>query len=265
MKVSIITVCLNEGENIERTLLSYAAQTYLDREMILIDGGSDDDTLNRVARYQDLLEVFVSETDDGIYDAMNKGLHHASGDYIIFLNGGDEFFSPDSLADVFQGKAYEEDIIYGDIAIVDESGNTFTSRNPVKLSTFFLANYCISHQATIYNTVFLRSRGGFSLAYKILSDYAFLVKAVLVDGCTLKHVNAVICSFHQGGVSTAEQFKITRQAERVHIQKAFLPWYVSAYSRLRFGLAAMLGRYAPDWLNSFGEIVFSKLFRPNGF
>lgn len=265
MKVSIITVCLNEGVNIEKTLRSYAAQTYVNKEMILIDGGSDDDTLNSIALYRDQLAVLVSEKDGGTYDAMNKGVRHVSGDYILFLNGGDEFFSPSSLSSVFQGKRYEEDIIYGDIAIVDEQGEQLVSRNPAKLNTLFLANYNISHQATLYKTSFLRGYGGFSLDYKILSDYAFLVNAVLVDKCRQRHVSVVICSFYHGGISTAARFKSERQAERIRVQKALLPWYIPLYSRVRFGLARTIKRLAPRFLITVGEKAFSKLFRPSGF
>ena len=265
MKISIITVCLNEGANIEKTLRSYADQTYVDKEMILIDGGSDSDTLDRIALYKDQLAVFVSEKDRGIYDAMNKGLRHVSGDYILFLNGGDEFFSPESLSGVFEGKRHEEDIIYGDVAIVDEQGEQFVSKNPAKLSTLFLTNYNISHQATLYKASFLRGYGGFSLDYKILSDYAFLVNAVLVDKCRQQHVSVVICSFYHGGISTAARFKPERQAERIRVQRALLPWYIPLYSRMRFGLARTIKRLAPQSLIAVGEKAFNKMFRPSGF
>ena len=116
MKLSIITVCLNE-KNIERTCKSIVSQTFADFEWIVIDGKSNRNTLNKIKKYKNKISVFISEPDAGIYDAMNKGILSATGDYISFMNAGDTYFSKYALEKVFS-KPKDQDIIYGDVNII---------------------------------------------------------------------------------------------------------------------------------------------------
>ena len=110
MKLSIITVCLNE-KNIERTCKSITSQTFDDFEWIVIDGKSDKKIIDKIKKYKDKISVFVSEHDSGIYDAMNKGILFAKGDYISFMNAGDSFYSKNTMSEIFKNKNYLDDII----------------------------------------------------------------------------------------------------------------------------------------------------------
>ena len=101
-KVTVITVCYNAETGIEKTIQSVIGQTYQNIEYIIIDGGSKDHTLNIVNKYKDRISKVISEPDKGIYDAMNKGILAATGDWINFMNVGDSFFSPDTLSKVFE-------------------------------------------------------------------------------------------------------------------------------------------------------------------
>ena len=138
IRVSVVSVCLNEGVGVERTLASILAQSYPSKQIIVIDGGSEEETLRYIRKFEDQLDVFVSESDGGAYDAMNKGIAMADGDYIVFINAGDEFYSPDTLRTVFSGEKIDCDILYGDVEIVDQQERRAISRNPCLL-------FCFSH------------------------------------------------------------------------------------------------------------------------
>jgi len=120
-KISIITVVYNARDALEKTLESIANQDYLNKESIIIDGGSKDGTLEVIQKYQHIISYWVSEPDKGIYDAMNKGLNKANGTYVTFLNAGDCYTQRNVLTSLFSNNG-NEDIVYGDI-FVDEGNN----------------------------------------------------------------------------------------------------------------------------------------------
>ena len=101
MKISVITVCYNDRERIEKTILSVLSQSYGNLEYIVIDGGSTDGTVDIIKKYANRIAYFVSESDEGIYDAMNKGLRKAVGEWVCFLNAGDLFVSESVLNTIF--------------------------------------------------------------------------------------------------------------------------------------------------------------------
>ena len=124
-KFSIITVTYQAGKVLEDTIQSVIFQTYRNVEYIIVDGGSTDNTLDIVKKYQDRISIVVSEPDKGLYDAMNKGIRLATGDYICFLNAGDELHENETLQRMvvtLKGKEIP-DVIYGETAIVDEEGH----------------------------------------------------------------------------------------------------------------------------------------------
>ena len=114
-KISVITVVYNDAKNIRQTMESFFSQTWEDKELIVIDGGSTDGTVDIIKEYSDRLGYWCSEKDKGVYDAMNKGMKHAKGDWVNILNCGDYYFSDHSLADAIRNcDAENADIIYGD-------------------------------------------------------------------------------------------------------------------------------------------------------
>ena len=114
-KISVVTVCYNAVNDIEKTILSVINQTYPNIEYLIIDGGSKDGTMDIVNKYKDKIDVIVSEPDKGIYDAMNKGIDRATGDWINFMNAGDMFWEKDSILKVFAASGVDDslDVIYG--------------------------------------------------------------------------------------------------------------------------------------------------------
>ena len=148
--LSIITIVYNNVRDIERTMLSVLNQTYSNIEYILVDGASADGTLEIIQRYQDRLSKVISEKDAGIYDAMNKGLALASGDYVLFMNSGDELFASDTVEKVF-ATAPNADIYYGETEMYNEAWQSIGKRRhsvPEKFTwKSFRFGMTISHQA----------------------------------------------------------------------------------------------------------------------
>jgi glycosyltransferase involved in cell wall biosynthesis len=148
--LSIITIVYNNVRDIERTLLSVLNQSYAHIEYIVVDGASNDGTLEIIQRYQDGLAKVVSEKDTGIYDAMNKGLALASGDYVLFMNSGDELYAPDTVEKVF-ATAPDADIYYGETEMYNEAWQSIGKRRhsvPEKFTwRSFRFGMTISHQA----------------------------------------------------------------------------------------------------------------------
>ena len=142
-KVSIITVTLNSGPALESTILSIISQTYRNYEFIIIDGGSRDETLELIEKYRASVSVLVSEPDKGLYDAMNKGIGLATGEYLNFLNAGDVYLSPDTLGTVFSYGQPPGDFVYGDMIIVESDRShsrlqramPFTKKRLIKFGT----------------------------------------------------------------------------------------------------------------------------------
>lgn len=122
MKISIVTVCYNAADQIEKTIQSVVGQTYPNIEYLVIDGGSTDGTTDIIRKYADKISYWKSEPDDGIYDAMNKGICAATGDYINFMNAGDYFSSDSVISEVVKQINPTKDIIYGDSTMIDYKG-----------------------------------------------------------------------------------------------------------------------------------------------
>lgn len=129
-KFSIITVTYNAGKVLEDTIQSVITQTYKNVEYILVDGGSTDNTLSIINQYRSMIQQVISEPDRGLYDAMNKGIKMATGDYICFLNAGDAFHEDDTLQQMVHSLTENAlpDVLYGETAIVDEEGHFLRMR-----------------------------------------------------------------------------------------------------------------------------------------
>ena len=176
---SIITITYNAEKELTRTLVSVREQTFGDYEHILIDGASSDNTL-QIAREEGCAGIRIfSEPDKGLYDAMNKGLRAAAGRYVLFLNAGDSFHSPDTLAAYAQGASENADIIYGDTDLVDGAGKFVAHRHlsaPEKLSfRSFRKGMLVCHQAFAVRREIAPE---YDLAYRFSADYDWCLKCL---------------------------------------------------------------------------------------
>ena len=176
-KLTVITVVYNNVHDIERTLLSVLKQSYSNIEYLVIDGASTDGTLEVLKKYEKQLQRLVSEKDQGIYDAMNKGLALASGDYILFMNSGDELYSLDVVEKVF-ATAKDGDIYYGETEMYDEQWKSLGQRRHKTPEAFtwrdFKYGMSISHQAIYIRRLLTEP---YDLQYKLSADIDWIIKA----------------------------------------------------------------------------------------
>lgn len=209
-KISIITVVYNGKQLIERTIKSVLSQTYSNIEYIVIDGASVDGTLEIAEKYQHQIALLLSGKDSGIYDAMNKGLKNATGDYVLFLNAGDELYSDDTLKNIFLLSA-DADVYYGNTAIVDTAGKELGDRRltpPENLDWKSLKfGMCVSHQSFIAKRSICDL---YNLDYKISSDIDWVIN-VLKRSNKIINTKSYISKFLEGGTSNERRGKALRE------------------------------------------------------
>jgi glycosyltransferase involved in cell wall biosynthesis len=199
-KVSVVTVTYNAAATLEKTILSVVNQSYRNLEYIIIDGGSKDSTLSIIKKYKYNLGYWISEKDEGIYDAMNKGVKASTGDWVIFLGGDDAFYNENVVSEIFapqQHSAFEPpDFIYGDVILKSRSEIFGGSRTYEEL-----INKNINHQSIFYNRSIFKKSGLFNLKYKILSDYDFNLKIFRDSSLNTLYISKVITLYNDKGLS----------------------------------------------------------------
>lgn len=207
--LSIVTVCLNE-QHAERTCKSVVGQTWRNFEWILIDGGSEKKTLDTFAPYRDCMDVFISEPDYGIYDAMSKGAARARGEWICFLNAGDCFYSPDTLEMVFGAGAPEDaDLVYGDYAL--DTGLMVELPDTLDKEFFFMGNIC---QQAVFCRAALHKKFPFDANFAILADWDFFLRAIGA-GARFKKAVAPLVVFSESGVSHTSPETVFQEREKL--------------------------------------------------
>ncbi|WP_036542820.1 glycosyltransferase family 2 protein [Nitrincola lacisaponensis] len=208
MKISLITVSFNSGETIRSTLDSIAAQNYPELEYILVDGGSKDDTLDIVRAYSDLVTECISEPDSGIYDAMNKGVLHATGEIVGILNSDDFYLHGEVLREVSALFASDPqlEVVLGDVDFVHEDNLNQPVRN-YRTGNFkpwmFRFGLMPPHPAVFVRKSAYERVGLYKLGYKIAADFDFLVRLLLVDGAKYQIAHKTWVRMRTGGVSTS--------------------------------------------------------------
>jgi glycosyltransferase involved in cell wall biosynthesis len=215
--ISIITVVYNDREHIEGTILSVLNQTYESIEYIIVDGGSDDGTLEIIRKYGQRTRV-ISEPDHGLDDAMNKGLRVAGGDYVWYLNSGDQVFSRDTVEKMVRGMKGMPDVIYGGTMIIDEAGKEIGDRRlkpPGNLSwRSFRQGMIVCHQSLVIRRAIAAD---FNLDYSIAADIDWAIRCTKRAG-SIHNSGLVLSRFLEGGLSGThikkglrERFEIMRQ------------------------------------------------------
>ncbi len=201
-KISIITVTYNNKILLEKTIKNIIAQSFKYYEYIIIDGNSSDGSQKIINKYKHQISFWSSEPDDGIYDAMNKGLRAASGDYIIFMNAGDTFFNQNTLANIPFNKFPEADIFYGETMIVNENGQLLGLRQkklPLNLTwKHFKRGMVVCHQSVIIR----RSIAPFfKPEYKFTADIDWVLTSLKKSSKNI-FTDSIISNFMVGGFSS---------------------------------------------------------------
>jgi glycosyltransferase involved in cell wall biosynthesis len=226
MKVSIITVCLNAEKTIQRCIESVKNQSYNDIEHIIVDGFSNDGTINILNKFK--IE-YISEKDLGIYDAMNKGVRNASGDYILFLNSDDYLFNEKTIENVVNYiAAFGVDILIGGILVTSNLKNSYEyyPKEAKGLKNDLLVN-CLPHQATFAKRELLE-KNPFSLNYKVLSDYDWYLGVMSKFDLKISTIREVISVFNYDGLSGSpyirlpEFFYIQNKNNNLNLEKGVI-------------------------------------------
>ena len=218
IKISVITVVYNACNFLESTLKSVQNQSYSNIEYIVIDGGSQDGTLGLIKQYNHIIATWISEPDRGLYDAMNKGLHLATGEYVLFLNAGDLFNDDEVLNRIFSSGDRVSDIFYGETMIIDHQGKELGLRRlraPEELSWKSLIDgMLVCHQSFIVKKDICTD---YNLKYKIAADYDWMLRSLKKAG-KITNTHLVVSKFMDGGLNKQNILKALSERFRIMIK-----------------------------------------------
>ena len=229
MKLSIITINLNNKEGLEKTLNSIKKQRFRDFDYLIIDGNSIDGS-------QDLIEDFpfkhyyISEKDNGVYDAMNKGIRKSQGEYLLFLNSGDQLHQEDTLQKIIQ---YLDgtDIVYGNL-IFDDRIKPYVHRYPETITFAHLFESYLPHPASFIKRELFEKFGYYDLNYKIAADWAFFTLVIGKHKASTKYIDEIISVFNLEGLSSNPENSNLINSERESFLKKEFSLYYEDYKNL---------------------------------
>lgn len=256
--VSIITVCYNE-KNVERTCKSIVQQTFQDFEWIVIDGGSNRETLEIFDKYKDRMNVFISEKDDGVYNAMNKGIKRAKGLWLNFMNAGDTFFEDKTLEKVFKNSALKRaDILYSKSKCFMEDGTGFCQKFPLwhRLNYTFWQSNCLNHQACFFKKELFEKYGLYDERFKIRADFEKLL-LFLTGGCKFEYINILGCNFFMDGISSKNTDLLNKETEE--IMQRYYPFKYRTIRTIKLLNKIPVMRIKKRWDNKKCRLVFLKI------
>lgn len=200
MKLSIITINYNNLKGLKQTVASVNQQDYQDFEYLIIDGGSTDGALEFITEHSQDFAYWCSEKDKGIYNAMNKGIKNARGEYLIFLNSGDCLAHNHILQEIAH-QLTNEDIVYGDLICQLSDGSFQIETYPDRLDIGFFMKKSLPHPATFIRKTKLEECP-YDEELKIVSDWKFWVQQIVLKQTSYKHIAHPIAIFQPGGVSS---------------------------------------------------------------
>lgn len=214
MKISIITINRNNKIGLLKTIESVLKQTFNDFEYIVIDGLSSDGSVDVIKQFEDKITYWLTETDNGIFNAMNKGIKVAKGEYCLFLNSGD-WLVDDFVLDDFCNAGFVEDIVSGNMLLVYENGNNilWESETVDEFSFDTIYKRSLPHQATFIKTKLFYQYGGFNEYNKIVSDREFFLKVLIVENASYSHFDRLISYYDMTGISAQTSMATIHERE----------------------------------------------------
>ena len=261
-KVSIITINYNNLEGLKRTIDSVVHQTWQEFEYIIIDGGSTDGSAAYIESQSAHFDYWVSEPDKGIYNAMNKGIAKATGEYLLFLNSGDHLYDLKVLEQNHKHIA-GYDLVYFNMHILGKNvSKIITYPNDLQFSHLFFSS--LPHQATFFRNKLFQTVGLYDEKLKIASDWKFIIIALFIHKCSYMHVNNTLSTFYLDGISSKVDYSLERQGVlKEYFHQYFLDYneflFLKEQNKIletnRFKMLLEIER------NFFGKKFFSYLFR----
>ena len=231
MKVSIITINLNNAIGLRKTLESSFAQKYNDFEQIVIDGNSTDNSKNIIEEYKDKIAYAVSATAHGIYEAMNKGIRVARGEYLIFMNSGDVFYNTDILSTVLH-RNYNTDYIFGDM-MLDCGNKKVQCSIPRKLTFYHLYTHTLYHQSMFVRKDVFEKYGYYDETLKITADWKQYLIALFKHNCSYTLLPEILAMNQYAGISSLRQgTKEIILKERQQALETYFPGFIEDYQTL---------------------------------
>lgn len=211
--ISIITVVYNDAKGLEKTIKNVLNQSYNNIEYIIIDGGSSDGTIEIIKRYEKFISVWISEQDKGIYDAMNKGIKLAKGNWINFMNARDIFYNKEVLSNIFSGKIYTSNIevIYGDHLADYQNG--YKRKVKIGDQPNFLRKMPFCHQSTFVRLSFPQ-KIFFDTNYQFAADYQFILQT-LENGSQFQYKPLPISIIETGGTAEKNIIKTLKEQREI--------------------------------------------------
>ena len=223
MLLSIITVNYNDAEGLAKTIKSVQSQTYRDFEHIIIDGNSTDGSKAVIKKHKDSFSYWLSEPDTGIYNAMNKGIKVAKGEYLLFLNSGDWLYNDEVLERVSENIRDNFDIYYGNLCFINSNGNSNVKQYPDELSFhYFFDKGHLPHPASFTKRTLFDKIGLYREKFKIVADWDFYVNAICKWNASYKYIDVEITNFDTEGISSQPETRgILLKEKAISLQDNF--------------------------------------------
>lgn len=237
MKLSIITINLNNAPGLAETIKSVVSQTEKGFEYIIIDGSSSDgslDLIEKLAIDDKRLAYWISEPDSGIYNAMNKGIKQAKGDYCLFLNSGDCLYDNNVIKDLYQFKP-TSDVISGDMEVIidNEIRIMYAHKGENFTLDYFYPCDTLPHQATFIKRECFDKFGLYDEKLKIASDWKFFVELLVINNGTYQYFERIISHFDNQGVSSQLDNKALIDKETSEFIQSLMPKFVfDSYAKI---------------------------------
>jgi len=253
--LSIITINYNDKVGLERTLKSVVTQTYKAFEFLVIDGGSTDGSKELIEANKANINYWVSEPDKGIYNAMNKGILKANGEYLLFINSGDELFSPTVLEENIQF-IHTEDLIYFNINVVGKQ-ESFIKKYPSNITFSYLFEDTLPHPATCIKKSLFAKIGLYDETLKIVSDWKWFILALVKHNVNYKYYNTVFSTFYLDGISSQKESVTHLLKERNLVLNTEFPLFTEdtkSLIELRKTVADFKNSRKTKWLTKFNLI-----------
>jgi glycosyltransferase involved in cell wall biosynthesis len=259
-KLSIITINLNNASGLRKTVESVVSQTYRNIEYIVIDGGSTDDSLNIIKEYAGRITIWVSESDKGIFNALNKGIQKATGEYCLFLNSGD-WLTNHSVVEKMMAALPECSFFYGNMLKMLPNGYFYRDccdKGEISMLTFYLGT--INIETTFIKRTLFRTYGLFDENLNIVSDWKFFLIAICLNSETVKYIDLDVTCFDMTGISNMKP-ELDKK-ERRKVLEALIPANIlfdyDAHSR-NIEQASRINRYKiTRWVFWFLERILFK-------
>jgi glycosyltransferase involved in cell wall biosynthesis len=222
MKISIVTINYNDKQGLEKTLNSVFEQTHQGYEYVVVDGGSTDGGKELIEQHQDKFANWVSEPDNGIYNAMNKGLAKVTGDVVLFLNSGDRLYDANVLERVL-AHGLDGDFNYGDL-LMEDGDKQWLKKYPEEVTAKYLINAALPHQGLFIKKEVFDNHGGYNEDYRIVSDWLHYAELFVAKKATFKRIPFPVSVFDRSGISSTGAHQELHDKERKEVlDKLFSP------------------------------------------